>query len=313
MKSYILLVFLFWGCAPRSQSATSPEPAQGERPFVLTVSEHRTDRRSSPAMGESPVVVSELVLTLYGRVDRSDVVAGDMVVFYADSISMESRRPFAFRTFMSADTVYYSAPGGRGAIDHTGDADLDTMLSCVFGGPALIAFVSPTGAPDSTFHSNERCPSGEYGRINAPVTLCAFLFGRSTLGAASRGEGGLRWRESRPVPSFSGIGFHPRIDLLFREVGKAGESATVTVAADSTIENCVTRMKNGEEVMILHDRFRVGGTLTVERSTGLTSAGEIRVREELKLVRSNAGGVVMEKEGEYTIRFLVRPASGRSN
>jgi len=275
-----------------------------EHSFVLTVAEYRTDRRSSPATGESPEVTSKSVLTLYGRVDTSQDGSGKVVTFYADSLSYDSQRPFVFQTFMSADTMYYSARGGRQAIDQTRDAELDTMLSCVFGGPALSAYMSQVGAPDSTIHTNEGCRCGEYERINAPVTLGAFLFGWHA--AALSGDSGRRWRELRPVPTFSGIGFHPEIYLLYRLANTADGSSTVSVAADSTMENLETRMKNGEEVLILRDRIRVGGTLTVVHETGLTNAGEIRIREALKLVRPNAGGIVVEKQGEYTIRFSLR-------
>jgi hypothetical protein len=144
---------------------------------------------------------------------------------------------------------------------------------------------------------NDRCQSGEYERINAPVTLCAFLI------PAPGGRD--RWLDQRPSPSFSGVGFHPVIEWLYRTVATTDRDATVTVAADSTIENFTTHLKNGEEVVIIRDRIRIGGTMVIDRSTGLATHAELRVGESLQLVRPHASGMVLTKEGHYTIRFTL--------
>jgi hypothetical protein len=225
-----------------------------------------------------------------------------VLTFYADSIEFYSRQPFAFRTFMSADTMYYRSGGGTSVIDRKSTADYDSMLSCLFTGPALQVFLSTSGAPDSTAHPNERCRSGEYSRINTPVTIRAFLVGRDR-GAFETGGNNRRWREVRSAPSFSGIGFHPSIRFLYRVVKTTDVSATVAVAADTTIENHRTVMKNGEEVLISHDRFRIGGTLIVDRATGMTRSGELRIRESVEFIRPHASGTVITKEGEYTLRL----------
>lgn len=262
--------------------------------FELTIRVKRTDMRKTDPTVEPATLTSESEMTLFGRVERPH--AGSRVTFYADSIRYESRKPSAFQTFMSADTMYYRSAQGGGAVDHR-KAEYDSMLSCVFKGAALQVALDETGAPQTTKHLNDRCQSGEYERINAPVTLCAFLIPTPA--------GRDRWREMRPSPSFSGVGFHPEIEWLYRTAQTTDWDATVTVAADSTIENLTTHMKNGEEVMIVRDRIRIAGTIVIDRSSGLPKQAELRVGESLQLVRPHASGMVITKEGLYTIRLTL--------
>lgn len=300
MRAYLFLVLSSLACAtPPSGSGSEGAPATS-RTFNLVIIENRTDRRETVVAGESPSVTIESELTLSGRFDASG--GSRVLTFYADSISLDSRQPYVYQTFMSADTMFYRSAGVVGVIDRSQTAEFDSMLSCLFRGPALKVFLSGSGVPDSSVHANERCRSGEYDRINAPVTIRAFLIRRSRGGPGTNGGGG-RWRESFPVPSFSGVGFCPSIEILYRVAKTTESTTTVTVAADTTIEDHRTTMKNGEEVIIARDRFRVGGTLVVDNATGLTRSGELRIRESLELVRPHASGMVMTKDGEYTIRF----------
>jgi hypothetical protein len=102
---------------------------------------------------------------------------------------------------------------------------------------------------------------------------------------------------------FSGVGFHPSIETLYRAVESTGETVTIAVAAETTLADIRTVMRNGEEVVITTDRIRMGGTLDVESATGITRKGELRIRESMTLVRPNASGMIVTKDGEYTIRF----------
>jgi len=246
-----------------------------------------------PGGGGSPAATVDSEITLYGRT----MAESGSVTFFADSLRFDGRRPFAIQTFMSADTIYYQAAGGGSEIDHR-DSELDSMLTCVFTGAALRVDLAADGTPISTTHPNERCRSGEYGRLNAPVTLCAFFARRENSGA-------VRWREVRPVPSFSGLGFYPEIEWLYREVETADGEATITIAADSTIENHETRMPNGEEVVIQRDRIRLGGTLVIDRSTGLPKRGDLRVWESMTLSPRDGTGTTVTKKGEYTISLSI--------
>ena len=277
-----------------SCAASVPAPDGDPSRFELTVLTTRTDTRKSHLTDKSPAVTSESELTLFGRVESSG--GGAEVTFYADSILYHSLKPFAFQTFMSADTMYYRSSTGTGTIDHK-EAVYDSMLSCVFGGAALRVTRDRSGAPKDVDHLNDRCQSGEYESINAPITLCAFL--------VRTPDDGDRWHDRKPSPSFSGVGFHPEIDWLFRAVRTTDSETTVTVAADTTIEDYETVMKNGEEILVVRDWIRIGGTMSIDRSTGLPRLAELRIGESLRLIRPHASGMVVTREGHYTIRFSV--------
>lgn len=299
MKRFPLLALLvvLWTSCSSSSRDTGPDHFPGaERGFVLVISENRTDTHDNPMLSDSQPVELESILTLYGRVARREGV--EAIEFFADSIRYESKSPYVFNTFMSADTMYYSATGGSSAVDPN-DPEYAAMLSCLFDGPALWVVLTEAGTPAVISHANDVCRSGEYARINAPVTLAAFL---NRVPAS-----GEKWFEMRSVPSFSSTGFHPEIEWYYRTAEITAATATVTVAADSTIENHTTVMPNGEEVRIVRDRFRVGGTLVIDREAGLPAEGELRVGESLNFVRPQASGMSVTREGRYTIRFELAP------
>lgn len=287
-----LVALLTLACASSKRDTPSAAQSSDVRKFELTMLVERTDSRKSLWSDESQAVTSKSEMTLFGRVELRQ--ADYLVTYYADSIRFDNREPFEFQTFMSADTMYYRASGGESRIDHR-TAEFQSMLSCVFEGPALRIERDESGAPGSTIHLNDDCNSGEYDRINAPVTLGAFL----TRVPAHRD----RWHERRSLPSYSGVGFHPEIELLYRMVQSSEYEVTVAIAADTTIENHSTLMKNGEEVVIVRDRIRLGGTITVDRSTRLPTSGELRIGESMRMVRPHASGMVVVKEGLYRIRF----------
>lgn len=263
---------------------------------MLTVSETRTDEREAPWAGATHSVTSESETTLWGRV-ASDP-GGGLVAFFADSLRYRSRRPFVFETFVSADTAYHEARGGRGSF--AGDDDgLAAMRACLFGEAVLAVVLSGAGAPGAVTDRGHDCGSGEYDRIGAPVTLAAFF--------VRRADRGRRWRETRAVPTFSGVGFHPRVEWLYRAVDARGATATVTLAADSTVEDLEVTMPNGERVTIVRDRIRLGGTLILDRDAGPPAHGEVRVAETVRFVRPRSSGMVVTKDGRYTIRLQLEP------
>jgi hypothetical protein len=291
-----LLLVIWASCSSSSRDTARGHLSSIERAFVLEISENRTDTRENPLLSGSQPVSMESISTLFGRVVRREGV--EAITFFADSIRYQSKSPYIFNTFMSADTMYYSAPGGGSAIDPD-DPEYAAMLSCLFDGPALWVTLTDAGTPSVINHSNDECRSGEYKRMNAPVTLAAFL---NRVPAA-----GEKWYEMRSVPSFSSTGFHPEIEWYYRTAEITAATATVTVAADSTIENHTTVMPNGEEVRIVSDRFRVGGTLVIDREAGLPAEGELRISESLHFVRPRASGMSVTREGRYTIRFELSP------
>jgi hypothetical protein len=284
-------------------SESTPDPVSPERVFLLSIDENRVDSRRSPATGEIPSVEQERVLKMFGRA-RHDTRNGAVYIFYADSLELVSRKPFEYSTFMSADTMYKRTREGPSGVNRRDSDEVDLMLKCLFGGPAVRVYTDACGAPVSTEHPNETCRSGEYSHINAPVTLSVFFFKPASPGSEQTTT---RWRDSRLVPSFSGVGFHPSIELLYRVVDTGDELRRISVTADTTVRDLSFTMKNGEEVTIVSHRFRVGGTLSTVRDSALPLRGELRVREELTMLRKNAGGQIVDKLGEYTIRFSLDP------
>ncbi len=293
--------------APRTgnnpPSGTAPDPASTERVFLLSIKENRVDSRRSPATGEIPSVEQARALKMFGRV-RLDTRTGTVYIFYADSLVLDSQKPYEYSTFMSADTVYYRSETGQKVISRRESDDLDLMLKCLFDGPAVRIFAGDDGAPDSTEHMKKTCRSGEYGHINSPVTLAAFFCRPATSAMEQKTT---RWRDSRLVPAFSGLGFHPSVEMLYRVVDSGDGLDRISVTADTTVRDMAFTMKNGEEVTIVSHRFRVGGTLSSDRKGALPPWGELRIREELTMLRNNAGGQIIDKLGEYTIRFTLEP------
>lgn len=269
--------------------------------YTLTISEHRQEQKQAALFDESSNLTFESDVKLFGRIGTRPP-AGRHVVVYADSIAFDLRSPYALRTFMSADTMYYDARGGRSVVNRKHIDKYDDMLACVFSGPSLRAVYRQTGALDSISHLKDHCESGLYSRINVPVTMGLFLPDSAALQA---GENSC-WVEHRDLPSFSGVGFHPRIEFSYRIVKIEDQTRTIVVSADSTVREHRTRMKNGEEVVIISDQLHVGGTLVTNAALGISQSGEIRIRETMELLRPNAGNVVINKSCEYTIRFQTR-------
>jgi hypothetical protein len=294
-----LLIALLCACGTsRTPQTGATDPATGpvsERFFQLLIHEMRTDSRRSPATGQVPPVEQELVLRLSGRV----VDDGPVITFFADSLAVEGKKPFPYQTFMSADTIYYLTETGPGAINRTGSAGLDSMLNCLFGGITVRIRTGGDGLPDSVLDAAAGCGSGEYSRLNAAVTLASFVPGWR--------DGSRRWRVQRPVPSYSGTGYHPEVVFLYRSSGSQSDNRRVSVTADTTVTDVAHTMKNGEVVTIASDRFRVGGTMAAGAGGGPLASGELRIREEQTLVRINAGGQIIDRLGEYTIRLSLSP------
>lgn len=296
------LTFVILSIGANNALAESSESIPRDLEFCLTVTEVREERKNAPDMTPMPDLTFESEMTLFGRLRVRAVEGRKTVVVYADSLLFDSRSPYVFRTFMSIDTMCYDAPGGQSAINRRQIAKYDSMLTCVFDGPALEVRYSEMGVLEAVEHFNASCESGEYDRLNLPVTLGAFLPDSAMLG----GGGMTQWRECRAVPSFSGVGFYPSLDMSYRVVDVKNGKVTIVVSADSTIDEHRTRMKNGEDIVILSDRLRVGGTLVIDTVFGIPRSGEIRVRELLELLRPRVSHAVSTKNGEYSIRFSIQ-------
>jgi len=295
-----------WAAGPVSSPSRAPgetgEWARVGVPFSLSISERREEQRDPSAPDGKSKIVFETQLTLHGRFVREDMNGRRALAVCADSITFVSRRPLAYRTFLSADTMYYHAPGGRAVIDPTALPAVDTMLACLFCGPALRAHLAAGGAVDSLQYLKAECQSGEFQRVNMPVTLGFFLPDSPTLAA----EEGARWLALRNLPLFSGVPFHPAAEIRWHAVDTDHGQATVVFSADSTFGRRKTTLANGEEAVIIRDRVRVGGTLVLERVAALPVSGEVRIRERMEILRPQLGPDPVIKYGEYTIRIRTK-------
>jgi len=291
-----------WAAAPMPSPRDTTECAPAGVPFSLSISERREEQRDTSAPDGKREIVFETQITLHGRFVREDMNGRRVLAVCADSIVFVSRRPLAFRTFLSADTMYYHAPGGRAVVDRRDVPAVDTMLACLFGRPALRAHLAAGGAVDSLHYLNAECQSGEFQRMNLPVTLGFFLPDPPSLAA----QEGARWRALRILPLFSGVAFHPAAEFRWHAVATATGQTTIVFSADSTFVRQQTKLANGEEAVILRDRIRAGGTLVLERETALPVSGEVRIRERMEILRPQLGPNPVIKYGEYTIRIRTK-------
>jgi hypothetical protein len=268
--------------------------------FSLTVSEHREEYKDASRMDEPPDATISADYVLFGRI-RPRGCGGRTAVVFADSIVYKSRSPLVLSTFMSADTMYYRARGGTAPVNRSEMSDYDSMLTCLFNGPAMLVEYTSADDISSVTHFKGHCQGGQYGHINLPVTMSFFMPDSSAL----HGEKNNRWKRTAAVPSFSGLGFHPRLRLSCRIVDAQNGSRTLSVNGDSTIVDHQTTTPNGEEVAIMSGRFRLGGTFTTDRAIGLCRSGEIRIRETMELSRPRVSHTVTAKSCDYTIRFRI--------
>jgi hypothetical protein len=268
-------------------------------PFSLSVSELREERRDPSTPSRKSTIVFETQLTLHGRFVRENTENRAALAVFADSMTFASRRPLAYRTFLSADTMYHHAPGGTAEVDRADAPAIDSMLACLFGGPAFRAHLGSGSAIDSLEHLNSDCLSGEYRRMNLPVTLGFFLPDPQWLAA----EEGARWQAPRVPPLFSGVDFRPAVEFQWQAVAVALGQVTVVFSADSTFGRRQTTLAKGEEAVITRDRILAGGTIVLDRETALPVSGEVRIREHMEMLRPQLGPDVFTKSGEYTIRI----------
>jgi|GEM_PF-5409857 len=199
--------------------------SNGESSFILSIMDKRTEKRISGG-AESPVPVDfSSQITFYGRIDRDNERPYRILYTYNDSIRYLTDSPFHFESFMSLDTLTHSADAGPRMADLGYISKYDSMLSCIFAGPSLkIEFEPPADSLGSAPHYGvipfgpaiqnlkPDCPSGEYDKINMPVSFGAFMIKISGPELAA----GLRWNMKFRLPGFSGTRLYPEIEIRFQ-------------------------------------------------------------------------------------------------
>jgi hypothetical protein len=272
-----------------------------ERMFSLTVQEHRREERTS-LRGSDPMWIDfESELTLFGHINTE--VSGDSVVFttFNDSMQFKSTLPYEFNTFMSRDTLYYSSDARRNVVSGGFIEMYDTMLACLFEGPALIIRFSDSNEPSSITHLKGECESGEYSRLDLQFALGIFF--------ASEWKPSLqedsRWVEDKSIPPYSRLGYRPSVRTKARIVQIKDDIITAVLSSDTTLTNIHTILPNGESATIIQDALHLGGTLFLAQGNGLPLKGEIRIEESMQIFRPKISERAVEKECAYILRFRI--------
>jgi hypothetical protein len=282
------------------QSDVRPEQACGHRyAFSLTVDDHHREERTSFPDLDPLSIEFESELRLFGGVcEQSE---GDQLVFtiHDDSLLFRSLKPLRFTTFMSGDTLRYASQEGPNFIDRSYTEAHDSMLACLFGGPALKICKKTAEAGLEINLLNKDCQSGEYTRLD-PVSAFGLFFSKVRPAALKKGY---RWRERKSCPDYSGLYFRPDIRLTERVVQSADGEATAVLTSDTTFTDVQIILPNGETATLLSKSLRVGGTVVMAAGTGLPLRGEVRIEEHVRYLRPRLGEKVLEKEGSFILRW----------
>jgi hypothetical protein len=277
--------------------------------FSLTITDERIENRIAGHAPSTVEVAFRNEVTLYGRLAVSPDDSTITVVAYNDSIRFERLAPMPFESFMSRDTMYHSTKAGPKVSDTGRVALYDSMLACIFEGPSLeISLGRPARIPggegrDRLFRAEIEdrkpdCPSGEYGMIDPPVSLGAFFASPWHV----VGRDGIRWRSIVKLPGYSSLRFRPEIAVSWRTVRARGELAAV-VTADTIITDVRLKMPNGETFVIIEDKIHVGGTFFLVEGKVIPAKAELRIEEQIKLLRPDISNLVGTKSCSYVLRF----------
>lgn len=284
------------------------------RSFTFTIQEHRYEEVVTPGARETVPAEFQTESTVSGHFSMQESSPGTLFACI-DSIMISNTQPFPFETFMSLDTLYYRAENKPNIIGKRIDAITDSMLHCVFDGPSLkISTNSPASGrpggetaagpplPRTVTHQKPDCGSGEYSRLNLPVSL-GFFF--TALPGETAGRG-FAWNERKALPSYSGLQYHPDLGISLRIVERRENSVTIVLNTDTTVTNQRLTMPRGETIDLLQDRIHLGGTVIVDADSGIVITGELRIEEEISYLRARLSTVPASKRCSYLLRLKTR-------
>lgn len=277
----LLLLALAWPQVGASGS--------GAENFTLTVEEDRVEIREV-GLSAAPVEVEmRSALTLYGRIAWKD---GRYLTFN-DSLVFTSDYPAYYRSFMSADTMYAASKLGTKGVAKGGYSVYDSLLLCLFTGPALEYRPALKGA--SRIRDLKRtCSSGEYTRLNPPVSLGAFLLPPLTTARDSC---------TIALPSFSGLRFFPSIRVERRRLERGPAETTVVLLADTTFKDRQVSLGFGDTFVILEDKIHLGGSMIMAPGEDIPRRGEVRVEEKISYLHQRSGATKNRKNCFFILRF----------
>ncbi len=296
-----VLIGLFFAAASfaacgRSHLTPAPNPASVT--FELFVHTLRIEDVGNSETGSPTRASFESDITYFGRfVDPGDPGSTDRIV-YNDSIRFHSQQPYRLEAFMSIDTLYSRSGSSNTAVSSEVLGPSDTMLVCIFEGPALRIGFAGNGTVEPLEHRKDVCPGGIYRRLDLPRTLGVFLAGSASQHRSIQS----RWEQTKDRPSFSGLDDLPRLRLEYRVFQVENGVCTVQVRCDTTLTGFAAGMANGEKVDVIADRVTVKGTLRMRQSS-LWHEGEFRIDEELRFVRPALDTRVLTKSCVYELRL----------
>jgi hypothetical protein len=243
----------------------------------------------------------ESELILFGRLTTE--ICGDSIVFTAfnDSMQFKNVMPYPFDTFMSRDTLYYSSDTGRDVVSGGFFEMYDSMLACIFEDPALTIRFCRTCERPTIDHWKDDCESGEYTRLDLKHALGLF-FAETWIPSLAEDS---RWEEDKRIPSYSRLGYRPKVRARARVVQIADGAATAVLLSDTTLSGIHTTLPNGESATILRNALHLGGTLFLALQDGLPLKGEIRIEESMQILRPKLSDRAIEKECAYILRYRV--------
>jgi len=167
LPSIAVLAALLAACA-----MTPPGVAGSSmRAFSISLSEVRSEDRPGPGAGSPSRLTFRSELSLFGHI----VLRGTRVATYNDSLRLRSESPLAFTAFLSRDTLYAESPGGPNIAQAGDPTEYDTMLSCLFTGPALEVTYDKSMRIERTEHFKDSCQAASYQRFELPRSLGMFL------------------------------------------------------------------------------------------------------------------------------------------
>jgi hypothetical protein len=175
----------------------------------------------------------------------------------------------------------------------------DTMLACVFEGPAMRIHLCSSCEGNAITHLKEDCQSGEYTRLDLQYALGLFFTGAWVPSLTEDSH----WLEGISIPAYSRLGYRPAILARARIVQIKDGVTTAVVSSDTTLSNVNTVLPNGETATIIENAVHLGGTLFLAEETGLPLKGEIRIEEAMQFLRPKLSDRSIEKECAYILRF----------
>lgn len=297
------------GCGHALKTSV-PSDAQPQ-PFKLSVHTERSETAHDPKTDSLTRSSFSSEITHFGHIEGTGETGPDDQFAYAynDSIRFRTEKPYRLEAFMSADTLFSRSKSANSAVSSEASGPSDSMLVCIFQGPALqLTYDGESGT--TIEHLKMNCPGGIYRRLDLPKTYGLFVTAIPQDKAPDRHS---RWEQEKDLPSFSGLGYTPRLRLGYRVTSVEGEALNVDVNCDTTITHVSTQSPSGENVDIIANRIQVSGTLRMT-SARFERAGRIQIREEIKYTRPALDTSVLTKTCVYEIRLeMFEDAPGASS